>query len=124
MVENNLGIIIASIPPLSPLVRSVRGRSSANRPKGGKEGRGMAYGLHTFGTSNRDRDGHIVLGSGNEIDSKDQRTVVVSGGQAGNSSEENIIAISDQRICQKTEIVITDGPKWSSGAGDTKPFKW
>lgn len=116
MVENNLGIIVASIPPLSPLVRSVRERSSANRSKGGKDGRGMSYGLHTIGTSNRDREGHMVLGSGHDIDSKDERMVVVSGGQVDNSSEENIILVSDQRIYQKTEIVITDEPKWNPGA--------
>lgn len=75
----------------------------------------MSYGLHTMGTTNRDRDGHIVLGSGHDIDSKDERMVVVSGGQVDNSSEENIIAVSDQRIYQKTEIVITDEPKWNSG---------
>jgi hypothetical protein len=107
MVENNLGIIVASIPPLSPLIRSIREKSSANRSKRGTGTRGTPYALQTIGSSNRDRDGHMILGSGNDIDGKDHSSVVVSGGHMDNSSEEFIFPRSDHRIYQKTEVTIT-----------------
>ncbi len=106
MVENNLGMIVASIPPLSPLVRSFKERSSADRSKQGKGSRGMSYALQTIGNGNRDRNGHVVLGSGHDNDSKDHN-VVISGGQMDNGSEEYIFQTSEQGIYQKTEITIT-----------------
>lgn len=115
MVENNLGIIVASIPPLSPLVRAFREATSYNRSNKGRNGsRGLSYAMHTMNGPARDRDGHMHLGSGNDIDTKDNSMVVVSGGQMDNSSEEFIfqnstshVGIGDRSIYQKTEITIT-----------------
>ncbi|RDW88378.1 hypothetical protein BP6252_00410 [Coleophoma cylindrospora] len=108
MVENNLGIIVASIPPLSPLIRSVREKtSSSGRTKNKSTPRGMSYAMQSMRTGNRDRDGHVVLGSGHDtMDGKDSNTVVVSG-NLDNSSEEFIFPNSNHRIHQKTEVLIT-----------------
>jgi len=89
------------------LIRSIREKSSANRSKRGTGTRGTPYALQTIGSSNRDRDGHMILGSGNDIDGKDHSSVVVSGGHMDNSSEEFIFPRSDHRIYQKTEVTIT-----------------
>jgi hypothetical protein len=107
MVENNLGIIVASIAPLSPLVRSFREKPSSNRSKQTR-GRGVSYALQSVTNGNRDRDGHIALGSGHDMDGKSElNRVVVSGGEIDNSSEEFIFSNSDHQIYQKTEITVT-----------------
>lgn len=78
----------------------------------------MSYALQsmTHGT-NRERDGHVVLGSGNDEDVKDNM-VVVSRGRLDNSSEEFIFSNSEEGIHQKTEITITAELKPESRVGE------
>ncbi|KAL3426781.1 integral membrane protein [Phlyctema vagabunda] len=119
MVENNLGIIVASIPPLSPLIRSFREHTSSGRSKG-KSSRGLSYGLQSMKPG---ANGHVVLGSGNDMrsgahdgmpDYKENSTVVVAAADPDNSSEEFIFPNSNHhhhqrqnQIYQKTEITVS-----------------
>jgi hypothetical protein len=93
MIENNLGIIVACIPPLSPLVRSVRDKSS-NRPTGatpgGQEGLGIGspYALQSIGAKNM--KGFVGIGSQNDNSVRKWRSTntAMGVGDIESSSEE------------------------------------
>ena len=97
-VENNLGIIVASVPTLSPLVKYFNERSRGNTSgegssKGGKTGAstshhqiGSRYAMQTW----RSSKGMQPLGSGHEID-------------ASNSTE---FILDSSGITRKTEVTV------------------
>lgn len=74
MVENNLGVIVASIPPLSPLVRAWKEKSANASNSAGLSGRnrnGTGYAAYAMGSmaGGRAKKGHIELESGHDGDS-------------------------------------------------------
>jgi hypothetical protein len=101
LVENNLGIIVACIPPLAPLVRSFREKSSyASREP--SSGRIPAYNLQTLKAG---KNGLVVLGRGNDGSCHDDYvSSVVAGGKRRNSSEEFIL---ESGIQKSTEVIVS-----------------
>jgi hypothetical protein len=65
MVENNLGIIVASIPALAPLVRSFQERSSNKSSGGGASRQRGPYSLRDFSRKNK-----VCRVSGSEEDNE------------------------------------------------------
>jgi hypothetical protein len=135
MVENNLGITIASIPPLSPLIKSLK-NGSTNRsygPGGSSGQKGSSYVLGSIaGTSGLGggRRGSMPLRSHTDRDDVEgaqfkSRTTVKGGTQRGfegdNSSEEHIINTHDG-IMAVTEVVISSDAK-EGGQSRGDPFK-
>ena len=94
-VENNLGIIVASIPTLSPLVKYFnersRGNISGDKSEGKTGGSSHPVGSHYAMQTWRSSKGMQPLGSGHEID-------------ASNSTE---FILESTGITRKTEITIT-----------------
>lgn len=82
MVENNLGIVVASIPPLSPLVRSLRDRSANKSSSAGP--------VYALNSSRGFAKGSVPLGSGiDKAGGRDSReNTLVSLGDLESSSEE------------------------------------
>jgi hypothetical protein len=128
MVENNLGIIIASIPALSPLVRSWREKTSGGSSD---RGRGASYALGSLGG----KDGRMRLASqndrglrGGEEGKSVTRTTVKSGAyirRAGdNSSEECIVPSKGQAkgIMTTTEIRV-DEESYAPKSRGNNPFR-
>jgi len=101
LVENNLGIIVTCIPPLAPLVRSFREKSSyASREP--SSGRIPAYNLQTLKAG---KNGFVVLGRGNDGSCHDEYgSSVVAGGKRRNSSEELIL---EPGIQKSTEVIVS-----------------
>jgi hypothetical protein len=99
MVENNLGIIAASIPTLAPLFRSFRDKSSKGGSRTTMPGRGSSYILQSFKPNN---NGRVELGRGNGGSHHGCSNTITVGGQ-GNSSEEFIL---DTRIQKTMEVAI------------------
>lgn len=106
MVENNLGIIIASIPPLSPLIRSWHEKTTKGSSGGGGRG-GSSYAMGSL------KDGRLRLGSQNDRGMRGgeegkilSSTTVKIGSFRGadNSSEEYIIDHSKEGIRATTEV--------------------
>ncbi len=133
MVENNLGIIIASIPALSPLIRSWREKTSKTGGGSSERGRGGSYALGTLGT----KDGRLRLASqndrglrGGEEGKSMTRTVVKSGtyhhgrGAGDNSSEECIVPGKglQEGILTTTEIRVEEENAYAPGSRGN-PFK-
>ena len=104
MVENNLGIIVTCIPPLAPLVRSFREKSS-NASKAPGPGRVPGYNLQSIKAS---KNGLMELGRGNDGSyngSHDEYgNTVIDCGETGNSSEEFIL---DSSIRKTTEVIVS-----------------
>jgi hypothetical protein len=97
MVENNLGIIVACLPPLAPLIRSFRDKSS-NASRAALSDRRTGYNLQNMKSG---RSGLVELGRGNDGSVRDEYSNTVLG---GNSSEEFILETGIQK---KTEIVVS-----------------
>lgn len=105
MVENNLGIIVTCIPPLSPLVRSFRERSS-NASRARDQGRASGYNLQS---SKASKNGLVELGgeSNGSLESPNVfGSTVVGGGKTANSSEEFIL---DSSIRKTTHVTVSHG---------------
>jgi len=100
MVENNLGIIAASIPTLAPLFRSFRDKSSKGGSRTPKQGRGSSYILQSF---KHNKTGVEELGRGK--DGSHGYSNTITGGGQENSSEEFIL---DTRIRKTTEVAIVN----------------
>jgi len=108
MVENNLGIIIACIPPLSPLFRFFRDASGARSAGTGKDGpRGSSYVLNSIGGGDNKR-----AYAGNEIvsdkfPSRDRRQGggVVGLGDIESSTEE--LNMPHDSIKKTTEVKVS-----------------
>ncbi|KAH6975610.1 hypothetical protein EDB80DRAFT_865910 [Ilyonectria destructans] len=96
-VENNLGIIVASIPTLAPLVRYFNEKSRVGSGSRSKSNGDLGYALHSTWRKNLSRrSGVQALGSG--VDHRN-----------GDSSE-NILGSENavSGILRKTEIIVTD----------------
>ncbi|KAM5349879.1 hypothetical protein ACJ41O_006384 [Fusarium nematophilum] len=99
-VENNLGIIVACVPTLAPLVRYFNEQSRVGSKSRSKSKGDSGYALQSQSTWRKNlsrRDGVQPLGSG--VDQRD-----------GDSSEDILGSASEDRelgILRKTEIVIT-----------------
>jgi hypothetical protein len=132
MVENNLGITIASIPALSPLIRSWRDKASKTGAGGSSErGRGASYALGSLGGG---KDGRMRLASqndrglrGGEEGKSMTRTTVKSGtyrGTGDNSSEECIVPGKGiaEGIMTTTEIRVDEENAFGPGSRGN-PFK-
>lgn len=126
MVENNLGVTIASIPALSPLIRTWREKtkgSSNGQPSGG------SYALGSLGN----KDGRVRLASqndkglrgGEEGKIMTHTSIKIGSFKHGdNSSEEYIIAGQDKEgIRATTEVVVErdDGNSQYGGNPFTDP---
>ena len=90
MVENNLGIIVACLPPLAPLVRSFRDKSSS-ASRAALSDRRTDYNLKNMKST---RSGLVELGRGNDGPGRDEYHNSVL---AGNSSEEYILETGIQK---------------------------
>ncbi|KAH6867412.1 hypothetical protein B0T10DRAFT_46041 [Thelonectria olida] len=98
MVENNLGIIVASVPTLAPLVRYFSEQSRVGSRSRSKSQGDSAYALQsTFRKNLSRRSGVQPLGSGRDIRDGDSAEDIL-GGRSGSLNEEGIL--------RKTEIVI------------------
>ncbi|KAJ4256111.1 hypothetical protein NW762_009187 [Fusarium torreyae] len=92
MIENNLGIMVASIPTLAPLVRYFSEQSRVGSRSRSKSQNNSGYALQTTWRNNLSRrSGVQALGSG--VDRQD-----------GESAKD--ILAGDEGIVRKTEIVI------------------
>lgn len=119
-IENNLGIIVASIPTLSPLVKYYADKSrgsSGSRSRSNGLGKGLnqgksgsRYALQTWGGSSMRRSGMYALGS--ELDPRDLTENRVEKSD-GDSTEFILDGGSAPGIRKKTEVIIT------SSTGDT-----
>ena len=100
MVENNLGIIVACLPPLAPLVRSFRDKSSNASRAPLSDGR-TGYKLRNMTAG---KSGLVELGRGNDGSSHDDCRNIVYSGDADHSSEEYIL---EGGIQKTTEVTVS-----------------
>ncbi|TVY18528.1 hypothetical protein LARI1_G004162 [Lachnellula arida] len=98
MVENNLGIMVASIPPLAPLFRSFRDKSSKGNSRTPMPGRASSYILHSMRPN---KDGLLELGRGN--DGSESYSNTITGGTMHNNSDE---LLRDSTIMRTTEVTV------------------
>ena len=113
MVENNLGISIACIPPLAPLIKSfadktVSGSSGKKRDyQGNSRANGSGYALHTIG-GGRSMRGFVSVGSGRDREDI-KKTIDVDRTGLGEleSSTEELNLPRDKVIHKKTEVVVS-----------------
>jgi hypothetical protein len=119
MVENNLGIIVASVPPLSPLIRSWREKSSKN--SNGRSGASYALGSMKDGRLRLGSQNDYGLRGGDDYKVKSHTTVKTGSFRNGdNSSEEYIVdgGYGHDRIRATTEVRIeTEYEDGRSGDG-------
>ncbi|KAH8654953.1 hypothetical protein BGZ60DRAFT_568081 [Tricladium varicosporioides] len=106
MVENNLGIIVASTPTLTPLIRIAREKRSSSGSRGKKDGTGNTYPLQSMKVS---RKGLMVLGRGTDNrqgsdDGEFKNTTAVGSRKTDDSSED---LIEGTQIHRKTEVTIS-----------------
>jgi len=111
MVENNLGIIVACIPPLSPLFRYFRDASGARSAGTGKNGqRGSSYVLNSIGGGDH-KKGFAAHDRG--LDkfpvSRERRTrnSVVGLGDIESSTEELNMQMQPNTIQKTTEVKVS-----------------
>jgi len=108
MVENNLGIIVSCVPPLSPLFRYFRS-VSANR-SGRKTGqRGSSYVLNSIGGGDHKRNYTGNDSGTDKFPSRDRRAqdAVVGLGDIESSTEELNIHPDSKGIKKTTEVMVT-----------------
>lgn len=98
MVENNLGIMAASIPPLAPLFRSFRDKSSKGNSRTPMPGRASSYILQSMRPN---KDGLLELGRGN--DGSQSYSNTITGGTTHNNSDE---LLRDSTIMRTTEVTV------------------
>lgn len=132
MVENNLGIIVASIPPLSPLVRSVRdktlNKSTKSTPNGELHGRSRSYALQSISGKN----GFVEVGSGHDIDynhrnERPENAVMGRGDMESSSEELNLQEEKSKGIQKTTQVDITHESRateddWREGGMSKYPY--
>lgn len=132
MVENNLGIIIASLPPLSPLVKGLKNASS-NRSYGvdGSVKKGSSYALGSLSNKSglNGRRGSIPLrshpeGIEGDSDKFESRTTVRAGARvahgnnfSGDNSSEEYIINGREGIMAVTEVVVSSDTMSTAGKG-------
>jgi len=101
-VENNLGIVVANIPTLAPLIKyfneQIKG-SAGTRPTGYNKEIGSRYALQTWRTG-RSQAGHKLDSA---MDNDDTHSIEGNLKDPNNSTE----FILDRGITKKTEVVIT-----------------
>jgi hypothetical protein len=107
-VENNLGIIVASMPPLARLFRSLREKSSSKTAS--DRGRGPSFPLRS-GAGYSGAKGMMSLGSGHHHESE------VKGGKRDKiknhhfgdleSSSEELAGLGPDGIYKTTQFVVT-----------------
>ncbi len=118
MVENNLGIIVASLPPLTPLFKSLRNRSTYKSNSGGLgQATGSGYVLQS-------RSGMMALGSYNDqLEGKGAKDQIVRLGDMESSTEE----LSTDKIYKTTEFVVhrtsAEDEETRSGSGQQQGGK-
>ncbi|KAH8680427.1 hypothetical protein BGZ61DRAFT_456688 [Ilyonectria robusta] len=101
MVENNLGIIVASVPTLAPLVRYFSEQSRVGSRSRTKSQGDSAYALQSNWRKNLSRrDGVQTLGSGVDQRDGDSAEDILS------PTNDRLGAMNDEGILRKTEIVI------------------
>lgn len=109
MVENNLGIIAASIPTLAPFVKVFRDKTT-NRSTSGDRGKGTgsAYALQSIGGGKGMR-GFVGIGSGTDKEDgrKKRRTGVIEHGDLETSQEELTALPQGRGIHKTTEVVVS-----------------
>jgi len=104
MVENNLGIIVSCIPPLSPLFRFFRNGSASRSAGTGKYAqRGSSYALNSIGGGDNKKG---MAGSGNGRDRRAQGAVVGLG-DIESSTEELNVQKDPRGIKKTTEVKVT-----------------
>ncbi|KAJ0109698.1 hypothetical protein N8I77_007621 [Diaporthe amygdali] len=102
-VEANLGVIVASVPCLSPLIKYFRERSTTgSKGKSGGTGHlvGSQYALRTWKSTNNARDTHLG-GSGSGHRAKAEASVV------RNNTDSTEYILEPTKIMAKTEITVT-----------------
>lgn len=101
MVENNLGIIVASVPTLAPLVRYFSEQSRVGSRSRSKSQGDSAYALQSTWRKNLSRrDGVQTLGSGVDQRDGDSAEDILS------PTNDRMGAMNEEGILRKTEIVI------------------
>ncbi|TVY40006.1 Satratoxin biosynthesis SC1 cluster protein [Lachnellula subtilissima] len=98
MVENNLGIMAASIPPLAPLFRSFRDKSSKGNSRTTIPARASTYILQSMRPH---KDGLLELGRGN--DGSQSYSNTITGGTTQGTSDE---FTRDSTILRTTEVTV------------------
>jgi hypothetical protein len=135
MVENNIGIIIASIPPLSPLVRHWKEKSTGGSSSGRRGG--ASYAMGTMGGALGTNHGRVRLTSANDRgmrggeDGKvlSSTTVKVSSFRGGDNSSEEFIfdtrnSTRPDQIRATTEVTVEREDEESVDAGRRgNPFR-
>lgn len=99
-VEANLGVIVASVPCLSPLIKYFRERSTAgSKGKSGGYQVGSQYALKTWKSTNNARDTHLASVSGHRANA--EATV------ANDATDSTEYILEPTKIMAKTEITVT-----------------
>jgi hypothetical protein len=110
MVENNLGISIACIPCLAPLIKALEKKTTnrSTNPDTSFKGRKSAYALQSIGGGKSNR-GFIGIGSGTDRSEGKERATdgVTSLRDLGSSSEE--LNWPPGGIHKTTSVIITRG---------------
>lgn len=102
-VEANLGVIVASVPCLSPLIKYFRERSTTgSKGKSGGTGYqvGSQYALRTWKSTNAAREGHM----GGSVSGHRARAEATVTTPATDSTE---YILEPTKIMAKTEITVT-----------------
>lgn len=102
-VEANLGVIVASVPCLSPLIKYFRERSTTgSKSKYGGTGHpvGSQYALRTWKSTNNARDTHMG-GSDSGHRAKAEATA------ASHNTDSTEYILEPSKIMAKTEITVT-----------------
>lgn len=102
-VEANLGVIVASVPCLSPLIKYFRERSTVgSKGKSGGAGYqiGSQYALRTWKSTNNARDTHL----GGSLSG---HRVQAEAGVANPTTDSTEYILEPTKIMAKTEITVT-----------------
>lgn len=102
-VEANLGVIVASVPCLSPLIKYFRERSTVgSKGKSGGAGYqiGSQYALRTWKSTNNPRDTHL----GGSLSG---HRVQAEAGVANRNTDSTEYILEPTKIMAKTEITVT-----------------
>jgi hypothetical protein len=108
-VENNLGIVVASIPTLAPLFKYFAERTQKSS---GSHSTNRSRTMYALGPRRGTRDGSFLLGSGTS------RTMYISGPAEGAESEENILG-DVAKITKKTEVTVSAHTRGEPDSAET-----
>ncbi|KAH7021449.1 uncharacterized protein B0I36DRAFT_377295 [Microdochium trichocladiopsis] len=118
-VENNLGIMVASVPTLAPLFKSFaeKSRSGYYKNTSDQAKAGSKYGMHSW----RDGDGGSRSGvhNGSQSHSNKVSGGRTKGGLSPEDSQERIWAVGSSTITKKTDIIISRELRGGRGSDST-----